>query len=77
MLEAAGTDIASIQANGWSLDEFMEVIKNGTKDNTFGFIVANTGVIASAFLNIFGKGDERGNLSCLHLPPKANTPEEF
>ena len=54
MLEAAGADIASIQANGWSLDEFMEVIKNGTKDDTFGFVFANAGVTASDFLNIFG-----------------------
>ena len=54
MLEAAGADIASIQANGWSLDEFMEVIKNGTKENTFGFVFANAGVTASDFLNIFG-----------------------
>ncbi len=54
MLEAAGADIASIQANGWTLDEFMEVIKNGTKDDTFGFVFANAGVTASDFLNIFG-----------------------
>lgn len=54
MLEAAGANIADIQANGWSFDTFMEVIKNGTHDDTFGFVFANQGVTASDFLNIFG-----------------------
>lgn len=54
MLEAAGADVAKIQSEGWTYDEFMEIIKNGTKDNCFGFVFANAGVTASDYLNIFG-----------------------
>lgn len=54
MLEAAGADVAKIQSEGWTYDEFMEIIKKGTKDDCFGFVFANAGVTASDFLNIFG-----------------------
>ena len=54
MLEAAGVDVAKVQESGWTYDEFMEAIKNGTKDDTFGFVFANSGATASDFLNIFG-----------------------
>ena len=53
-LEAAGVDVAKVQESGWTYDEFMEAIKNGTKDDTFGFVFANSGATASDFLNIFG-----------------------
>ncbi len=32
MLEAAGADVAKIQSEGWTYEEFLEVIKNGTTD---------------------------------------------
>ena len=54
MLEAAGVDVAKVQTEGWTYDQFMEAIKNGTKDDTFGFVFANSGATASDFLNIFG-----------------------
>lgn len=54
MLEAAGADLAKIQSEGWTYEEFLEVIKNGTTDDCFGFVFANSGVTASDFLNIFG-----------------------
>ena len=54
MLEAAGADVAKIQSEGWTYEEFLEVIKNGTTDDCFGFVFANSGVTASDFLNIFG-----------------------
>ena len=54
MLEAAGADIEKIQTEGWTYEEFLEVIKNGTTDDCFGFVFANSGVTASDFLNIFG-----------------------
>ena len=54
MLEAAGADVAKIQSEGWTYEEFLEVIKNGTTDGCFGFVFANSGVTASDFLNIFG-----------------------
>ena len=54
MLAAAGADVAKIQSEGWTYDEFMEIIKKGTKDDCFGFVFANAGVTASDFLNIFG-----------------------
>ena len=46
--------MAKIQSEGWTYEEFLEVIKNGTTDDCFGFVFANSGVTASDFLNIFG-----------------------
>lgn len=54
MLEAAGADIAKIQTEGWTYDEFLEIIEAGTKDNTFGFVFANSGVTTADFVSIFG-----------------------
>ncbi len=54
MLINAGADVAKIQAEGWSYDEFLKVIEKGTTENCFGFVFANSGVTASDFLNIFG-----------------------
>ncbi len=54
MLEAAGADVAKIQTEGWSYDEFLDVIKNGTKDDTYGFVFANSGATTQDFVNIFG-----------------------
>lgn len=54
MLEAAGVDVAKVQTEGWTYDEFMEAIKNGTTENCFGFVFANSGVTAGDFLSIFG-----------------------
>ena len=54
MLTAAGADVAKIQSEGWTYDEFLKVIGNGTTENCFGFVFANSGVTASDFLNIFG-----------------------
>lgn len=54
MLEAAGVDVASVQENGWTYDEFMTAIAAGTTEDCFGFVFANSGVTASDFLNIFG-----------------------
>lgn len=54
MLVAAGADVAKIQSEGWSYDEFLKVIEKGTTENCFGFVFANSGVTASDFLNIFG-----------------------
>lgn len=53
-LAAAGVDVAKVQSQGWTYDEFMNAIKAGTKDNCFGFVFADSGVTASDFLNIFG-----------------------
>ncbi|MCH4192788.1 MAG: extracellular solute-binding protein [Butyrivibrio sp.] len=54
MLEAAGVDVAKVQADGWTYDQFLSAIKAGTKGDTFGFVFANSGVTASDFINIFG-----------------------
>lgn len=54
MLVAAGADVDKIQSEGWSYDEFLEIIKNGTTDDCFGFVFANSGVTASDFLTVFG-----------------------
>ena len=54
MLTAAGADVAKIQSEGWTYKEFLEVIKNGTTDNCFGFVFANSGVTAADFISIFG-----------------------
>jgi multiple sugar transport system substrate-binding protein len=54
MLTAAGADVAKIQSEGWTYEEFLEVIKNGTTENCFGFVFANSGVTAADFISIFG-----------------------
>ncbi len=57
MLEAAGALPSTWRRSSRRLDlheEFLEVIKNGTTDDCFGFVFANSGVTASDFLNIFG-----------------------
>ena len=54
MLEAAGVDVSKVQTEGWTYDQFMEAIKNGTTENCFGFVFANSGVTAGDFLSIFG-----------------------
>lgn len=54
MLEAAGADVQKIQTQGWTYDEFLEVIKNGTKDGCWGFVFANSGATTADFVSIFG-----------------------
>ena len=54
MMEGLGIDVAKIQKEGWTYEEFLDVIKQGTKDGCYGFVFANSGVTASDFLNIFG-----------------------
>ncbi len=54
MLEEAGVDVEKVQSQGWSYDEFLEAIKNGTKDGTWGFVFANQGITTADFVNIFG-----------------------
>ena len=62
MLEQAGADVAKIQKEGWTYEEFLEIIKNGTHDDTYGFVFANAGVTASDFINIFGAGAGLGRV---------------
>lgn len=54
MLEAAGADVEKIQTEGWSYDEFLEIMKKGTTDDCFGFVFANAGVTTKDFVSIFG-----------------------
>lgn len=54
MLEEAGVDVAKVQSEGWTYEEFLAAIQAGTKDGTFGFVFANQGVTTSDFINIFG-----------------------
>lgn len=56
MLTAAGVDVESIQQNGWSFDEFMNAIKNGTdaSNECYGFVFATSNVTAADFLTVFG-----------------------
>ncbi len=56
MLESVGADVEKIQTEGWTYEQFLDIIKAGTKDNVFGFVFANAGVTASDFINIFGSG---------------------
>ena len=56
MMEELGIDVAKIQKEGWTYEEFLDVIKKGTKDGTYGFVFANLGVTASDMLYIFGSG---------------------
>lgn len=55
MMEAAGADVEKIQTEGWTWDEFLEIIKNGTvKDQTWGLTFASAGSSTKDFVNIFG-----------------------
>ena len=54
MLEAAGADIEKIQTEGWTYEEFLEILKAGTTADCFGFAFANSGVTASDVPNIMG-----------------------
>lgn len=61
MMESLGIDVAKIQNEGWTYEEFLQVIAQGTDDDTFGFVFANSGVTASDMLQIFGAGAGLGN----------------
>lgn len=54
LLEEAGVDVEKVQNNGWTYAEFLDYIKAGTKDGTWGFVFANQGITTSDFINIFG-----------------------
>lgn len=56
LMEELGIDVAKIQQEGWTYEEFLDVIKQGTTDDRFGFVFANQGVTASDFVQIFGAG---------------------
>ena len=56
LMEELGIDVAKIQNEGWTYEEFLDVIKLGTTDTRYGFVFANSGVTASDMLNIFGAG---------------------
>lgn len=54
MLENAGADVGKIQTQGWTWDEFEEILKKGTTADTFGLVFASAGTSTSDFVNIFG-----------------------
>ena len=56
LMEELGIDAAKIQNEGWTYEEFLDVIAKGTTDSRYGFVFANSGVTASDMLNIFGAG---------------------
>ena len=56
LMEELGIDVAKIQNEGWTYEEFLEVIAKGTEGGRYGFVFANAGVTASDMLNIFGAG---------------------
>ena len=56
LMEELGIDVAKIQNEGWTYEEFLDVIAKGTEGNRYGFVFANSGVTASDMLNIFGAG---------------------
>ena len=56
MMEELGIDVKKIQDEGWTYEEFLDVIKQGTTDDCYGFVFANSGVTASDMLSIFGAG---------------------
>ena len=56
LMEDLGIDVAKIQNEGWTYEEFLEVIELGTEGGRYGFVFANAGVTASDMLNIFGAG---------------------
>ena len=61
LMEELGIDVAKIQNEGWTYEEFLDVIAKGTTDSRYGFVFANAGVTASDMLNIFGAGAGLGN----------------
>ena len=46
--------IQKIQSEGWTYEEFLEILKAGTTSDCFGFVFANSGVTASDVPNIMG-----------------------
>lgn len=54
MMEAAGADVQKIQTQGWTYEEFLDIIAKGTKDGCFGFVFANSGATTADFVSIFG-----------------------
>ena len=56
LMEELGIDVAKIQNEGWTYEEFLDVIAKGTEGDRYGFVFANSGVTASDMLNIFGAG---------------------
>ena len=56
MMEELGIDVAKIQSEGWTYEEFLDVSKQGTRAGCYGFVFANSGVTASDMLYIFGAG---------------------
>lgn len=54
MLEAAGVDVEKVQKEGWTWDEFMSAITNGTTDGCYGFVFANAGITTQDFITVFG-----------------------
>lgn len=51
MLEAAGIDVARIQSEGWTFDEFREAAKKLTTEDTYGF-GTSAGYAESLFLDL-------------------------
>lgn len=51
MLKAAGVDVAKIQSEGWTFDEFREVAKKLTTEDTYGF-GTSAGWASSLFLDL-------------------------
>ena len=56
LMEELGIDVQKIQNEGWTYEEFLDVIKTGTTDSRYGFVFANSGVTASDMLYMFGAG---------------------
>jgi len=54
MMEAAGADVAKIQTEGWTYEEFLEIVAAGTNSDTYGFVFANAGTTTADFVSIFG-----------------------
>ena len=54
MLEEAGVDVEKVQTEGWTFDEFMTAIANGTTEDHYGFVFANAGITTIDFINVFG-----------------------
>lgn len=54
MMEAAGADVEKIQTQGWTWDEFEEILKKGTTGDTWGLVFANATAATPDFVNIFG-----------------------
>jgi len=54
MMEAVGADVAKIQTEGWTYEEFLDVIAAGTTNDIYGFVFGNSGVTTADFVSIFG-----------------------